>query len=118
MQKPAAWRAAQQRQPLCRDVREGRDTAGVDLQRAPLVRRQCDQPLLRRHENKDLKLADGSLTIYVQADAPTDPDQHANWLPAPKERFVLMMRLYWPKEQAPSIIDGWWKPPGEKVVGK
>jgi hypothetical protein len=24
---------------------------------------------------------------------------------------VLMMRLYWPKENPPSIIDGTWKPP-------
>jgi hypothetical protein len=35
-------------------------------------------------KNKDLSLAaDGSLTIYVQADEPSDPAQRANWLPAP-----------------------------------
>ena len=49
-------------------------------------------------KNKDLKLgADGSLTIYVQADAPTDPVQRANWLPAPKGDFSLYVRAYWPK---------------------
>jgi hypothetical protein len=36
-------------------------------------------------KNKDLQSnADGSLTIFVQADAPTDRAQRANWLPAPK----------------------------------
>jgi len=24
---------------------------------------------------------------------------------------VLMLRLYWPKETDPSILDGTWKPP-------
>ena len=37
--------------------------------------------------------------------------KEANWLPAPKDDFVLMMRLYWPKEKAPSILDGSWKIP-------
>jgi hypothetical protein len=30
---------------------------------------------------------------------------------APKDKFILMMRLYWPKEKAPSMIDGSWKIP-------
>ena len=35
-------------------------------------------------KNEDLKFAaDGSLTIYVQADEPKDVEQRANWLPAP-----------------------------------
>ena len=52
---------------------------------------------------------DGSLTIYVQADAPTDPLQRANWLPAPKAAdFSLYLRSYWPKTE---IIDGSWTPP-------
>jgi hypothetical protein len=51
---------------------------------------------------------DGSLTIYVQADAPTDLAQRANWLPAPKgEDFSLFMRSYWPKVE---ITDGSWTP--------
>ena len=65
----------------------------------------------------DLKYnADGSLDIYIQNESP-GKDKEANWLPAPKDRFVLMLRLYWPKEKAPSIIDGTWKPPAVKVVG-
>lgn len=60
-------------------------------------------------KNKDLKpAADGSLTIYVQADAPTDVVQRANWLPAPKGDFSLYVRAYWPK---PATTDGSWTPP-------
>jgi hypothetical protein len=60
-------------------------------------------------KNKDLKLnADGSLTIYMQADAPTDAAERANWLPAPKGDFSLYVRAYWPK---PAITDGSWTPP-------
>lgn len=64
----------------------------------------------------DLKYnADGSLDVYIQNESP-GKDKEANWLPAPKGAFVLMMRMYWPKEQAPSIIDGTWKLPPVKVV--
>ena len=60
-------------------------------------------------KNKDLQLAaDGSLTIHVQAEAPTDPVQRANWLPAPKGDFSLYVRAYWPKVAA---MDGSWTPP-------
>jgi hypothetical protein len=60
-------------------------------------------------KNKDLKLAaDGSLTIYVQAEAPIDPVQRANWLPAPKGDFSLYVRAYWPKA---AVTDGSWTPP-------
>ncbi len=53
---------------------------------------------------------DGSVDLYLQADSP-GKDKEANWLPAPKAQFIPMMRLYWPKETPPSIIDGTWKPP-------
>ena len=53
---------------------------------------------------------DGSLDLYIQNKSP-GKDKEANWLPAPDGDFVLMMRLYHPKEQAPSIIDGTWNPP-------
>jgi hypothetical protein len=59
--------------------------------------------------------ADGSLDIYIQNESP-GTDKEANWLPAPKDKFILMMRLYWPKEKDPSILDGSWKPPAVKVV--
>lgn len=59
--------------------------------------------------------ADGSLDLYIQNESP-GKDKEANWLPAPKDKFVLMMRLYWPKEKPPSILDGTWKPPAVKVA--
>ena len=65
---------------------------------------------------QDLKAnPDGSVDIYIQNKSP-GADKESNWLPAPKEKFILMMRLYWPNESNPSIIDGSWKiPPVEKV---
>ena len=59
--------------------------------------------------------ADGSLDIYIQHNSP-GADKEANWLPAPQDKFALMLRLYWPKEHNPSIIDGTWKPPGARKV--
>jgi hypothetical protein len=57
--------------------------------------------------------ADGSLTIYIQADSP-GPDKEANWLPAPKDgEFKLALRLYGPKK---AVIDGTWPPPGVQRV--
>jgi len=53
---------------------------------------------------------DGSLDIYVQHDSP-GPDKEVNWLPAPAGGFNLTMRLYWPKSERPSILDGSWKLP-------
>lgn len=56
---------------------------------------------------------DGSLTIYIQKDTPAK-DKAANWLPAPDAPIYLVMRLYWPKTQAPSILPvgaGTWQPP-------
>ncbi len=63
--------------------------------------------------NKFKTNPDGSIDLYIQAESP-GKDKEANWLPAPKDEFVLMMRLYWPKETPPSIIDGSWKPPEVK----
>ena len=59
--------------------------------------------------------ADGSTDLYIQKDSP-GPDKESNWLPAPPGRFILMMRLYWPKETDPSIVKGTWKPPAVKPV--
>lgn len=53
---------------------------------------------------------DGSLVIYIQNESP-GPGRDANWLPAPKGKFHLMLRLYWPDENTPSIIDGSWSIP-------
>jgi hypothetical protein len=57
--------------------------------------------------------ADGSVDLYLQHDNP-GPDKEANWLPAPEDRFILMLRLYWPKDSTPSIFDGTWVIPPVK----
>jgi hypothetical protein len=41
--------------------------------------------------------ADGSLTIYLQADNP-GKDKEANWLPAPRGRFLVILGTYAPGE--------------------
>ena len=58
---------------------------------------------------------DGSVDLYIQAESP-GKDKEANWLPAPKGKFNLVMRIYWPRETPPSILDGTWTPPGVKRV--
>jgi hypothetical protein len=58
---------------------------------------------------------DGSLDLYIQKDSP-GKDKEANWLPSPKGDFALFMRLYWPNEKAPSILDGSWVPPQVRAV--
>ena len=73
---------------------------------------------LRRYslgtKNKSLQSnADGSLTLYVQADAPAE-NLRSNWLPAPKGGdFTLYIRSYWPDK---AILDGTWTPPGVEKV--
>ena len=50
---------------------------------------------------------DGSMDLYIQTESP-GADKQANWLPAPDGEFILMLRLYWPKDEA---LDGRWTPP-------
>jgi hypothetical protein len=70
--------------------------------------RQSDQSL--SHQLADAARleedADGSLTLYIQQDSP-GADKESNWLPAPNGPIYLVMRLYWPKTEPPSIL-----PPG------
>jgi hypothetical protein len=54
--------------------------------------------------------ADGSTTLYFQHHSP-GKDKEANWLPAPQGDFLPMLRMYWPKEQWPPILNGSRKPP-------
>jgi len=58
---------------------------------------------------------DGSLTLYFQNESPGKGKQ-ANWLPAPTGEFIPMLRMYWPKETPPSILDGSWNPPAVQVA--
>ncbi|MEE4135219.1 MAG: DUF1214 domain-containing protein, partial [Desulforhopalus sp.] len=80
------------------------------LTKNPINRYLINSPML-----PDLKKnADESITLYIQKDSP-GKDKEANWLPAPDNTIYLVMRLYWPKTDAPSILpagSGSWNPPG------
>lgn len=66
--------------------------------------------------DKPIFNSDGSLDLYFSNVKPAKaPD--TNWLPAPPDNFILMMRIYWPRETPPSILDGTWSPPPVKKVG-
>jgi hypothetical protein len=60
-------------------------------------------------DRSDLAFADdGSLTLFIQSDAP-DNQRTSNWLPAPNEGgFKLALRLYAPKSE---VTNGSWVPP-------
>jgi hypothetical protein len=60
---------------------------------------------------------DGSVDLYLQAANP-GPEKESNWLPAPQGKFNLMLRLYWPNETAPTILNGTWKPPAVQQVSQ
>ncbi|WP_395666296.1 DUF1254 domain-containing protein [Methylocella sp.] len=65
---------------------------------------------------QDLKAnADGSVDLLIQNESP-GPDKESNWLPAPKGKFILMLRLYWPSESDPTILNGSWTPPAVRRV--
>jgi hypothetical protein len=76
----------------------------------PINRYLINSPMLPNLK----KNADDSLTLYIQKDSP-GKDKESNWLPAPNDLIYLVMRLYWPKTEPPSILppgEGTWKPPG------
>ena len=75
----------------------------------PIDRYLLNSPMLPKMK----KNADGSLTLYIQKDSP-GKDKEPNWLPAPDGPIYLVMRLYWPKTEPPSILppgEGTWQPP-------
>ncbi|MCP5122299.1 MAG: DUF1254 domain-containing protein [Pseudomonadales bacterium] len=76
----------------------------------PINRYLINSPMLPAMK----KNSDGSLTIYIQHDSP-DVDKVSNWLPAPDGPSYLVMRLYWPRIDAPSVLplgEASWEPPG------
>jgi hypothetical protein len=80
----------------------------------PINRYLINSPMLSSMK----KNKDGSFTMYIQKDAPS-ADKSANWLPAPDGPIYLVMRLYWPKTEPPSILpagSGTWQPPAIQVA--
>jgi hypothetical protein len=69
----------------------------------PLNRYLLNSPMIPQFK----KDADGGFTLYFQSDSP-GADKETNWLPAPKGPFLVVMRLYSPKEEA---LQGTWKQP-------
>lgn len=75
----------------------------------PINRYLINSPMLPNMKKDE----DGSLTIHIQKDSP-GADKESNWLPAPDGPVYLVMRLYWPNTEAPSILppgEGTWSPP-------
>ncbi|MGO7426703.1 DUF1214 domain-containing protein, partial [Rhizobium ruizarguesonis] len=80
----------------------------------PINRYLINSPMLSSMQ----KDPDGSVTLHIQKDSP-GAAKEANWLPAPNGTIYLVMRLYWPKTEAPSILpagEGTWQPPGIHVA--
>ncbi len=79
-----------------------------DLPKQLLVKNPIDRYLINSPMIPGMKTgADGSLTLYIQADSP-GKEQEANWLPAPSGPFVMFMRYYWPQ---PALLDDTWETP-------
>jgi hypothetical protein len=76
-----------------------------------------DNPLQRfaLGDRDDLRYnSDGSLDIWIQAEAPGNADMKNNWLPVKANApFLLNARLYWPKEDALNLK--WQMPPVERL---
>ncbi len=67
-------------------------------------------------ERQNLKAnADGSIDLLIQHESP-GADKESNWLPAPAGKFQLMLRLYWPNPEPPTILDGSWVIPPVTVA--
>ncbi|NQT78752.1 MAG: DUF1254 domain-containing protein [Bacteroidetes bacterium] len=77
------------------------------------IHNELDRYLLTSNMLKDFVFnEDGSLTFYIQKDAPEEALK-SNWLPAPSGPFYCVLRLYGPKEEA--LYGEWVNPPLVKV---
>jgi len=85
-----------------------------NLPESLLVDNPLDRYLINSTMLPDLKRdPDGGLTLYLQHDSP-GRDKESNWLPTPSGPFQVIMRMYWPKEEA---LNGTWKQPPLRKVG-
>jgi hypothetical protein len=74
----------------------------------PINRYLLNSPMLPEFKRDK----DGGVTFYIQNSSP-GKDKESNWLPAPKGPFMVVLRLYWPKDAA---LDGTWKNPPMQLV--
>jgi hypothetical protein len=74
----------------------------------PIKRYLINSPMLPQLK----KDADGGITLHIQNASP-GKSMESNWLPAPKGPFMVVLRLYWPKEE---VLTGAWKQPPLKKV--
>ena len=82
-----------------------------------LLRRQPDQPLFDQPAAEPRSPTPTARSTSISRTNRPGADKEANWLPAPKDKFILMLRMYWPDTAPPSIIDGTWTPPPVVVQG-
>ena len=81
----------------------------------PIDRYLINTPMLQAMRRNP----DGGVTIHIQKDDPGEA-LRPNWLPAPNGPIYLVMRLYWPRTEAPSLLPvgrGTWRPPGVVKAG-
>jgi hypothetical protein len=72
----------------------------------PIDRYSVNSYMLERGK---LHTSNCNLILYIQNEAPADPDQRQNWLPAPKTGFQFAARFYGPHGP---LIDGSYNMPG------
>jgi hypothetical protein len=85
------------------------DAQSQYLVKNPINRYLINSPMLPQLK----KNADGSITIHIQQNSP-GAERESNWLPGPDGEIYLVLRLYWPKTQPPSVLppgSGSWQPP-------
>ncbi len=71
-----------------------------------LVDNEIDRYVVRPDTAGLTYASDGSLTLQLQSDRPTDGE--GNWLPSPMEEFIIGLRAYRPDA---SVSEGSWFPP-------
>ncbi len=69
----------------------------------PLNRYLLNSPMIPNFKTDK----NGGITLYIQNESP-GKELEANWLPAPDGPFSVLLRLYWPKQEA---LDGTWMHP-------
>ena len=91
-------------QPLCAPLRKGPDAAGRrflvvdDVRHESEPGRQSAEAIQIGDRTRGLKYGDdGSLTVYIQSERPPN-DLESNWLPAPLDRFVMILQAYSPRK--------------------